>query len=120
MNAPAELPDLSHLWMPFTANKQFKAHPRMLASAKGMYYTSVDGRQVLDGTAGLWCVNAGHGRQEIVEAISRQAGTMDYAPGFQLGHPWPSKRPRRSPASCRRAWTACSSPTRVPSRSTPR
>lgn len=87
MNAPAELPDLSHLWMPFTANKQFKAHPRMLASAKGMYYTSADGRQVLDGTAGLWCVNAGHGRQEIVEAISRQAGIMDYAPGFQLGHP---------------------------------
>ncbi|KAI1697494.1 aminotransferase class-III domain-containing protein [Ditylenchus destructor] len=87
MNAPAELPDLSHLWMPFTANKQFKAHPRMLAAAKGMYYTSADGRQVLDGTAGLWCVNAGHGRQEIVDAISRQAGIMDYAPGFQLGHP---------------------------------
>ena len=87
MNAPAELPDLSHLWMPFTANKQFKAHPRMLAAAKGMYYTSADGRQILDGTAGLWCVNAGHGRQEIVDAISRQAGIMDYAPGFQLGHP---------------------------------
>ncbi|HCW19728.1 MAG TPA: aspartate aminotransferase family protein [Achromobacter sp.] len=87
MNAPANLPDLSHLWMPFTANKQFKAHPRMLATAKGMHYTSADGRQILDGTAGLWCVNAGHGRQEIVDAISRQAGIMDYAPGFQLGHP---------------------------------
>ena len=87
MNAPAQLPDLSHLWMPFTANKQFKAQPRMLAKAKGMYYTSTDGRQILDGTAGLWCVNAGHGREEIVEAIARQAGVMDYAPGFQLGHP---------------------------------
>lgn len=87
MNARAQLPDLSHLWMPFTANKQFKAQPRLLASAKGMYYTSADGRQILDGTAGLWCVNAGHCREEIVSAIARQAGEMDYAPGFQLGHP---------------------------------
>ncbi|MEI2415235.1 aspartate aminotransferase family protein [Orrella sp. JC864] len=87
MNAPVKLPDLSHLWMPFTANKQFKAQPRLLASAKGMYYTSVDGRQILDGTAGLWCVNAGHGREEIVQAIARQAAHLDYAPGFQLGHP---------------------------------
>ncbi|WP_160355449.1 aspartate aminotransferase family protein [Bordetella sp. 02P26C-1] len=87
MNAPAELPDLSHLWMPFTANRQFKSQPRMLAGAKGMYYTSVDGRQVMDGTAGLWCVNAGHCREEIVQAIAQQAGEMDYAPGFQLGHP---------------------------------
>ncbi|MVW70239.1 aminotransferase class III-fold pyridoxal phosphate-dependent enzyme [Bordetella sp. 15P40C-2] len=73
--------------MPFTANRQFKSQPRMLASAKGMYYTSVDGRQVMDGTAGLWCVNAGHCREEIVQAIVQQAGEMDYAPGFQLGHP---------------------------------
>ena len=87
MNARAQLPDLSHLWMPFTANKQFKAQPRLLAGAKGMYYTSADGRQILDGTAGLWCVNAGHCREEIVSAIARQAGEMDYAPGFQLGHP---------------------------------
>ncbi len=87
MNAPAGLPDLSHLWMPFTANRQFKAQPRLLAGAKGMYYTSVDGRQILDGTAGLWCVNAGHCREEIVGAIARQAAEMDYAPGFQLGHP---------------------------------
>ncbi|MFQ1065222.1 aspartate aminotransferase family protein [Bordetella trematum] len=86
MNAPAH-PDLSHLWMPFTANRQFKAQPRMLASAKGMYYTSLDGRQILDGTAGLWCVNAGHCREEIVQAIARQAAEMDYAPGFQFGHP---------------------------------
>ena len=83
----AKLPDLSHLWMPFTANRQFKANPRLLASAKGMYYTSFDGRQILDGTAGLWCVNAGHCREEIVSAIASQAGVMDYAPGFQLGHP---------------------------------
>ncbi|WP_459615727.1 omega-aminotransferase AptA [Bordetella sp. 2513F-2] len=87
MNAPAGLPDLSHLWMPFTANRQFKAQPRMLAGAKGMYYTSTDGRQILDGTAGLWCVNAGHCREEIAQAIARQAAEMDYAPGFQLGHP---------------------------------
>ncbi|QIM73500.1 aspartate aminotransferase family protein [Bordetella trematum] len=73
--------------MPFTANRQFKAQPRMLASAKGMYYTSLDGRQILDGTAGLWCVNAGHCREEIVQAIARQAAEMDYAPGFQFGHP---------------------------------
>ncbi len=87
MNAPVKLPDMSHLWMPFTANKQFKSQPRLLASARGMYYTSVDGRQILDGTAGLWCVNAGHGREEIVNAIATQAAHLDYAPGFQLGHP---------------------------------
>lgn len=87
MNAPTSLPDMSHLWMPFTANRQFKNQPRLLASAKGMHYTSVDGRQILDGTAGLWCVNAGHCREEIVQAIATQAGEMDYAPGFQLGHP---------------------------------
>ena len=92
MNAPAELPDLSHLWMPFTANKQFKAHPRMLASAKGMYYTSADGRQVLDGTAGLWCVNAGHGRQEIVEAISRRGGRL-WVEGDRIRFHMPVNRP---------------------------
>jgi len=87
MNARTKLPDLSHLWMPFTANKQFKADPRMLTGAKGMYYTSADGRRILDGTAGLWCVNAGHCRDEIAQAIAHQAATLDYAPGFQLGHP---------------------------------
>ncbi|WP_454688446.1 aminotransferase class III-fold pyridoxal phosphate-dependent enzyme [Achromobacter aloeverae] len=86
MNAPA-MPDLSHLWMPFTANRQFKADPRMLAGAKDMYYTALDGRQILDGTAGLWCVNAGHCRTEIAQAIASQAAHLDYAPGFQLGHP---------------------------------
>jgi len=83
----AQQPDLSHLWMPFTANKQFKEQPRMLAGASGMFYTSTDGRQILDGTAGLWCVNAGHCRTEIAQAIAKQAAEMDYAPGFQMGHP---------------------------------
>lgn len=86
MNTKASAPDLSSLWMPFTANKQFKQHPRFLTSAKGMYYTNASGQRVLDGTSGLWCVNAGHGRQEIIEAISRQAAQLDYAPGFQMGH----------------------------------
>src|SRR3546814_6954190 len=86
MNSPANTPDLSNLWMPFTANRQFKQHPRLLAKAKGMYYTASDGHRILDGTAGLWCVNAGHGRQEIIDAISRQAAELDYAPSFQLGH----------------------------------
>ncbi|MBV6272867.1 aspartate aminotransferase family protein [Alcaligenaceae bacterium CGII-47] len=72
--------------MPFTANRQFKAHPRLLASAQGMTYTSIDGHQVLDGTAGLWCVNAGHGRKEIIEALTQQATKLDYAPSFQIGH----------------------------------
>ncbi|WP_029040391.1 aspartate aminotransferase family protein [Cucumibacter marinus] len=80
-------PSLSHYWMPFTANRQFKSAPRMLAEAKGMYYTSTDGRQVLDATAGLWCVNAGHGRREIASAVERQLTTLDYAPSFQMGHP---------------------------------
>lgn len=75
--------------MPFTANRQFKAKPRLMASAKGMYYTTVDGRQVLDGTAGLWCVNAGHCRDKIAHAIAQQAATLDFAPTFQMGHPGP-------------------------------
>ena len=79
--------DLNALWMPFTANRQFKAAPRILVSAKDMHYTAEDGRRLLDGTAGLWCVNAGHCRTPIVEAIKRQAETLDYAPLFQMGHP---------------------------------
>jgi beta-alanine--pyruvate transaminase len=82
-----ENPNLSNFWMPFTANRQFKAAPRLFKSAKGMYYTTVDDRAVLDATAGLWCVNAGHGRSEITEAVSQQLATMDYAPTFQMGHP---------------------------------
>ncbi|WP_026186821.1 aspartate aminotransferase family protein [Ensifer sp. BR816] len=80
-------PVLDNFWMPFTANRQFKAAPRLLASAEGMYYTDVDGNRVLDGTAGLWCVNAGHGRKRIAEAVERQLRTMDFAPTFQMGHP---------------------------------
>ncbi len=79
--------DLSAFWMPFTANRQFKKAPRMFVGAKDMFYTTSDGRQVLDGTAGLWCVNAGHCRPKIVSAIAEQAAEMDYAPAFQMGHP---------------------------------
>jgi len=79
--------DLSAFWMPFTSNRQFKKAPRMFVSAKDMHYTTSDGRQVLDGTAGLWCVNAGHCRPKIVSAIAEQAAEMDYAPAFQMGHP---------------------------------
>jgi len=74
-------------WMPFTANRQFKKSPRLLARAEGMHYWTPDGRQVLDGTAGLWCVNAGHCRPKIVEAVKRQVAQMDFAPTFQMGHP---------------------------------
>ncbi|KGJ15259.1 aspartate aminotransferase family protein [Paracoccus sanguinis] len=79
--------DLSAFWMPFTANRQFKSQPRMLVAAQDMHYTTADGRQVLDGTAGLWCCNAGHGRPRITQAVSEMAGTLDYAPAFQMGHP---------------------------------
>jgi beta-alanine--pyruvate transaminase len=79
--------DLSAFWMPFTANRQFKKAPRMFVGAKDMHYTTSDGRKVLDGTAGLWCVNAGHCRPKIVEAIQEQAAELDYAPAFQMGHP---------------------------------
>ena len=79
--------DLSAFWMPFTANRQFKQNPRMFVSADGMHYTTAEGKQVLDGTAGLWCCNAGHNRPKIVEAIRQQAGELDYAPAFQMGHP---------------------------------
>jgi beta-alanine--pyruvate transaminase len=79
--------DLSGYWMPFTANRQFKASPRMIVSAEGMYFRSSDGRDVLDGTAGLWCSNAGHGDPRIVKAIQTQAAALDYAPPFQMGTP---------------------------------
>ncbi|MBK6853922.1 MAG: aspartate aminotransferase family protein [Burkholderiales bacterium] len=74
-------------WMPFTANRQFKKAPRLLAKASGMHYWTPEGRQILDGVAGLWCVNAGHGRPKIVQAIQEQAAEMDYAPPFNMGHP---------------------------------
>src|SRR5256885_9291765 len=76
----------SAFWMPYTANRQFKKAPRLLARAEGMYYWTPEGRQVLDGCAGLWCVNAGHSRPKIVEAVRRQVATMDFAPSFQLGN----------------------------------
>jgi beta-alanine--pyruvate transaminase len=76
-------------WMPFSANRQFKAEPRLLASASGMFYRSVDGREILDGTGGLWCCNAGHARPRIVDAVQQQIATLDFAPTFQMGHPLP-------------------------------
>ncbi len=79
--------NLEAFWMPFTANRQFKDKPRLFVGAKDMHYTTHDGRKVLDGTAGLWCVNAGHGRKKITEAVSDQVARMDYAPAFQMGHP---------------------------------
>jgi beta-alanine--pyruvate transaminase len=79
--------NLEAFWMPFTANRQFKKNPRILVSAKDMHYTTADGRKVLDGTAGLWCCNAGHGRARISEAVAAQVKELDYAPAFQMGHP---------------------------------
>ncbi|MBY8915820.1 aspartate aminotransferase family protein [Nitratireductor sp. L1-7-SE] len=79
--------DLSAFWMPFTANRQFKETPRMLVAAKDMHFTAEDGRKIMDGTAGLWCVNAGHCRPKITKAIQQQAAQLDYAPAFQMGHP---------------------------------
>jgi beta-alanine--pyruvate transaminase len=79
--------ELDAFWMPFTANRQFKANPRLLARADGMYYWTADGREILDGVAGLWCVNAGHTRREITDAVTKQLGTMEFAPTFQMGHP---------------------------------
>ncbi|SDE81064.1 aspartate aminotransferase family protein [Limimaricola pyoseonensis] len=88
MNAETKIRnDLGAYWMPFTANRQFKGNPRMIASAEGMYYTTTEGRKVMDGTAGLWCVNAGHRAPRITEAVQRQVEELDYAPAFQMGHP---------------------------------
>jgi len=79
--------DLHAFWMPFSSNRQFKKQPRMFVGASDMHYTTSDGTQVLDATAGLWCVNAGHCRPKITEAIQKQAAELDYAPAFQIGHP---------------------------------
>lgn len=81
--------NLDAFWMPFTANRQYKAAPRVLVSAEGMHYTTEDGRKIIDGTAGLWCTNAGHARKEITEAVSKQIQQLDFAPTFQMGHPLP-------------------------------
>jgi beta-alanine--pyruvate transaminase len=74
-------------WMPFTGNRQFKAHPRMIVGARGAYLIDADGNQIFDGLSGLWCCGLGHGRREIAEAIGKAASTLDYAPAFQYGHP---------------------------------
>jgi len=81
------LASMEAFWMPFTANRQFKSAPRLLAKASGMHYWTPEGRQVLDGVAGLWCVNAGHARPRIVQAIAEQAAELDYAPPFNMAHP---------------------------------
>jgi beta-alanine--pyruvate transaminase len=86
MNVHSKPNDLSAFWMPFTANRQFKKAPRLFVGAKDMHYLTSDGRKVLDGTAGLWCVNAGHCRPKIADAVARQAATLDYAGTFQMGH----------------------------------
>lgn len=78
---------MSAFWMPFTNNRDFKANPRLLVSAQGMYYKDVDGNQVLDGTAGLWCVPCGHAQPKIVSAVREMIGQLDFAPTFQMGHP---------------------------------
>jgi len=90
MTPPDTAPSANNLeafFMPFTANRQFKKNPRLLAKAKGVHYWTPEGRKIIDGTAGLWCVNAGHGREEIKAAIAKQLDEMDYAPSFQMGHP---------------------------------
>jgi beta-alanine--pyruvate transaminase len=79
--------DFEPFWMPYTANRQFKSNPRLLVSAREMHYVAADGRRILDGTAGLWCCNAGHARPRIVEAVQKQVVELDYAPAFQMGHP---------------------------------
>jgi beta-alanine--pyruvate transaminase len=85
--APLSRSDFEALWLPFTANRQFKARPRLLAKASGMHYWTPEGRQILDGVAGLWCVNAGHARREITQAVAHSLETLDYAPPFQMAHP---------------------------------
>ena len=83
-----EIPnDLSSYWMPFTTNRRFKKNPRFLVSAKDMYYKTADNKSILDGVAGLWCVNAGHCRPRIVKAVQEQVAVMDYATAFNMGHP---------------------------------
>jgi beta-alanine--pyruvate transaminase len=90
LKSPPSSTDLDAFWMPFTANRRYKAHPQIFfESAAGMHYTTVDGRLILDGTAGLWCVAAGHGRKSIADAIAQQVQTLDFAPTFQAGHPLP-------------------------------
>ena len=90
LDTPAPRTDADWLaahWMPFTGNRDFKAHPRLMTGAQGCYYTDADGRRIFDGLSGLWCCGLGHGRTEIAEAVGRQAAQLDYSPAFQFGHP---------------------------------
>lgn len=86
-SSPLTAEELQAHWLPFTGNRQFKQQPRLFTAAKGVYYTTADGRQVFDGLSGLWTCGLGHGREEITEAVSKQIATLDYSPGFQYGHP---------------------------------
>ena len=79
--------DLNSFLMPFTANREFKSQPRMVIGAKGIFFKSSNGQEILDGMSGLWCVNAGHGRREIANAIKKQVLEIDYAPNYQIAHP---------------------------------
>lgn len=87
MNTNPQKAHLDGYWMPFTANRAFKANPRLMASAAGMHYRTVDGREILDGTSGLWCTPLGHAHPGIVAAVQRMVATLDYSPAFQIGHP---------------------------------
>ena len=79
--------ELEAFWMPYTGNRQYKDDPRMIVRGEGAYYWDADGRKIFDGLSGLWCVPFGHGREEIVSAVSAQIKDLDYSPGFQFGHP---------------------------------
>ena len=107
-------------WLPFTPNRAFKAAPRLIARAKDMHYYTPDGRAVLDGTAGLWCTNAGHNREPIVAAIRAQAAELDYSPAFQFAHPKAFELASRVAALAPGDLDQCSSPIPAPRRSTPR
>ena len=102
--------NLESFWMPFTPNRAFKKRPRLIARARDMHYYDMTGRAVLDGTAGLWCCNAGHCRPRIVEAIQRQAGELDFAPTFQFGHPKVFELAGRLAARLRRLVRPCPEP----------
>jgi len=112
--------DLEAFWLPFTANRAFKAAPRLIARAKDMHYYTPEGRAVLDGTAGMWCTNAGHNRDPIVAAIRAEAATLDYAPAFQFSHPKRSNSRAASPPSHPATSITSSSAIRARRRSTPR
>ena len=100
--------DLSHHWLPFTANRAFAADPRVVVSAEGVHYLDTKGRRLLDSISGLFCVPAGHGRPEIAAAVSEQLRHLDFAPTFQFAHPAGFTLAENLVASCLRVWTGCS------------